>query len=49
MKKYVERRLGEPIKFLFLPTMGRLGSQASNYELRATVELGFLNRTSGKK
>ena len=28
-KKIVERRHGEPIKFLFLPKMGLLGSQAS--------------------
>ena len=39
-KEYVERRHGQPIKFLFLPKMGLLGSQAStkkksimNYEL----------------
>ena len=39
-KEIVERRHGEPIKFLFLPKMGLLGSQAStekkmviNYEL----------------
>ena len=40
--KYVERRHGEPFKFLFLPKMGLLGSQApgqantrkkSDYEL----------------
>ena len=29
-KEIVERRHGEPIKFLFLPKMGLLGSQASN-------------------
>ena len=29
-KKIVERRHGEPIKFLFLPKMGLLGSQAGN-------------------
>ena len=28
-KEIVERRHGEPIKFLFLPKMGLLGSQAS--------------------
>ena len=27
-KKIVERRHGEPIKFIFLPKMGLLGSQA---------------------
>ena len=27
-KEIVERRHGEPIKFLFLPKMGLLGSQA---------------------
>ena len=37
-KEIVERRHGEPIKFLSLPKMGLLGSQAStekrvNYEL----------------
>ena len=29
-KEYIERRHGEPFKFLFLPKMGLLGSQASN-------------------
>jgi hypothetical protein len=29
-KEIVERRYGEPIKFLFLPKMGLLGSQAAN-------------------
>ena len=29
VKEIVERRHGEPIKFLFLPKMGLLGSQAS--------------------
>ena len=29
-KEIVERRHREPIKFLFLPKMGLLGSQASN-------------------
>ena len=29
IKEIVERRHGEPIKFLFLPKMGLLGSQAS--------------------
>ena len=28
-KEIVERRHGEPFKFLFLPKMGLLGSQAS--------------------
>ena len=28
-KDYIERRQGEPFKFLFLPKMGLLGSQAS--------------------
>ena len=42
-KEIVERRHGEPIKFLFLPKMGLLGSQASTekkigYELWATFE-----------
>ena len=37
-KEYIERRHGEPFKFLFLPKMGLLGSQAvlekkSNSEL----------------
>ena len=30
LKEIVERRHGEPIKFLFLPKMGLLGSQAVN-------------------
>jgi hypothetical protein len=30
LKDIVERRHGEPIKFLFLPKMGLLGSQAGN-------------------
>ena len=30
IKEIVERRHKEPIKFLFLPKMGLLGSQASN-------------------
>jgi hypothetical protein len=29
-KEIVERRHGEPIKFLFLPKTGLLGSQAGN-------------------
>ena len=29
-KEIVERRHGEPIKFLFLPKIGLLGSQAGN-------------------
>jgi hypothetical protein len=29
-KEIVERRHGEPIKFLFLPKMGLFGRQASN-------------------
>jgi hypothetical protein len=37
IKEYIERRHGEPFKFLFLPKMGLLGSQAvlekkANYE-----------------
>ena len=28
LKEYIERRHGEPFKFLFLPKMGLLGSQA---------------------
>ena len=28
IKEYIERRQGEPFKFLFLPKMGILGSQA---------------------
>ena len=28
IKEYIERRHGEPFKFLFLPKMGLLGSQA---------------------
>jgi hypothetical protein len=37
-KEYIERRHGEPFKFIFLPKMGLLGSQAvlekkSNSEL----------------
>ena len=35
-KEYLEGRHGEPNKFLFLPKMGLLGSQAGNYELSAT-------------
>jgi hypothetical protein len=27
-KEYIERRHGEPFKFLYLPKMGLLGSQA---------------------
>ena len=30
VKEYVERRHDEPNKFLFLPKMGLLGSQAGN-------------------
>ena len=46
IKEYIERRYGEPFKFLFLPKMGLLGSQAStrkksNYQLWATFELSF--------
>ena len=42
-KEIVKRRHGEPIKFLFLPKMGLLGSQASTEkkigcELWATFE-----------
>ena len=37
-KEIVERRHGEPIKFLFLPKMGLLGSQAGN-EKTAGYEL----------
>ena len=37
-KEIVERRHGEPIKFLFLPRMGLLGSQAGN-EKTAGCEL----------
>jgi hypothetical protein len=38
LKEYIERRHGEPFKFLFLPKMGLLSSQAvlekkSNSEL----------------
>ena len=32
-KEIVERRHGEPIKFLFLPKMDLLGSQASNEKI----------------
>jgi hypothetical protein len=28
IKEYIERRHGEPFKFIFLPKMGLLGSQA---------------------
>ena len=31
-KKYIERRHGEPFKFLFLPKMDLLGSQASTWK-----------------
>ena len=31
-KEYIERRHGEPFKFLFLPKMGLLGSQASTWK-----------------
>jgi hypothetical protein len=33
IKEIVERRHGEPIKFLFLPKMGLLGSQAGNEKI----------------
>jgi hypothetical protein len=29
-KEYIERKHGEPFKFIFLPKMGLLGSQAKN-------------------
>ena len=32
IKEYIERRHGEPFKFLFLPKMGLLGSQASTWK-----------------
>jgi hypothetical protein len=32
-KEIVERRHGEPMKFLFLPNMGLLGSQAGNEKI----------------
>jgi hypothetical protein len=32
-KEIVERRHGEPIKFLFLPKIGLLGSQAGNEKI----------------
>ena len=32
-KEIVERRHGEPVKFLFLPKMGLLGSQAGNKKI----------------
>jgi hypothetical protein len=35
----VERRHGEPIKFLFLPKIGLLGSQAGNEKKNAGCEL----------
>ena len=52
-KEYIERRHGEPFKFLFLPKMGLLGSQAvlekkSNSELWATFELDFFQFFMGK-
>ena len=53
-KVIVERRHGEPIKFLFLPKMGLLGSQVGNefffffYILGSAVK-GCLIRTKMKK
>ena len=38
-KKIVERRHSEPIKFIFLPKMGLLGSQADNEKKNAGCEL----------
>ena len=54
LKEYLERRHGEPFKFLFLPKMVLLGSQAStrkksNYELWATLDLGFFKFSWAKK
>ena len=37
----VERRYGEPIKFLFLPKIGLLGSQASTLESGIDVGQGI--------
>ena len=34
-KEIVERRHGEPVKFLFLPKMGLLGIQAGNKKMMA--------------
>ena len=38
-KEIVERRHGEPIKFLFLTKMGLLGSQFDNEKKNAGCEL----------
>ena len=44
-KEYIERRVIEPVKFLFLPEMGFLGSKANtkknNHKLWAPFELCF--------
>ena len=39
-KEYIERRHGEPFKFLFLPKMGLLGSQA---ELEKKVQFWIMS------
>jgi hypothetical protein len=41
VKEIVERRHGEPIKFLFLPKMGLLGGQASKKMLVVSSEQLF--------
>jgi hypothetical protein len=43
-KEIVERRYGEPIKFLFLPKMGLLGSQAGNEKKMLVVDYEQLLR-----
>ena len=43
-KGIVERRHGEPIKFLFLPKMGLLGSQAGNEKKMLVVNYEQLLR-----
>ena len=43
-KEIVERRHGEPIKFLFLPKMGLLGSQAGNEKKMLVVNYEQLLR-----
>ena len=43
-KEIVERRQGEPIKFLFLPKLGLLGSQASTMKKKLIVNCEQLLR-----
>ena len=45
-KDYIERKHGEPFKFLFLPKMGILGSQASAIK---NPIMNYVERFMGKK